>query len=141
MAGRSGSGSAAARARGFHPAADRCACRIGAIRLQAHSADEAKSLARDGADQLLIFAVVADRLSRGVDTAAQRRIRYDPAAPDRSDEIVLADEAVAVLHQVNQQVEDLWLDRNELETAAQFAAADIKRMIGKEKLHVAPEPT
>ena len=40
----------------------------------------------------------------------KRRIRHDPAAPDRGDEIVLADDAVAVLHQVNQQVEHLRLD-------------------------------
>jgi hypothetical protein len=64
--------------------------------LRAHGADEAKALARDGADQLLLLAAVADRLARGVDAAGQRRIRHDPAAPDRSDEIVLADDAVAV---------------------------------------------
>jgi AsnC-type helix-turn-helix domain len=50
--------------------------------LRAHSADEAEALARDGAYQLLILAAVADRLSRGVDAAGQRRIRHDPPAPD-----------------------------------------------------------
>ena len=39
---------------------------------------------------------------------------HDAAAPDRRDQIVLADDAVAVLHQVNQQVEHLRLDRNQL---------------------------
>ena len=104
--------------------------------LSAHLADEAQPLARDGADQLLFVAAVADRLSRGVDAAGQGRIRHDPAAPDRSDEIVLADDAVAILQQVDQQVEDLRLDGNGLRTAAQLAPIGIKRMAGKEKLHV-----
>jgi len=41
----------------------------GSVRLglRAHSTDEAEALARDGADQLLVLAAVADRLSRGVD--------------------------------------------------------------------------
>ena len=62
--------------------------------------------------------------------------RHDPAAPDRSEEIVLADDAVAVLHQVNQQVEHLRLHGNSLGTAAQLPPVGIKPMIGKEKFHV-----
>ena len=57
-------------------------CRFVGIRLRAHGADEAQALARDGADQLLLLAAVADRLSRGVDAAGQGRVRHDPAAPD-----------------------------------------------------------
>ena len=141
MAGRSGSGRAGAR---FGTFMRRCAgglWRFSRVWLRVHVADEAQALARDGADQLLVLAAVADRLARGVDAAGQRRIRHDPAAPDRSNQIVLADDAVAVLHQVNQQIEHLRLDRNGLGAAAQFAPIDVKRMIGKEKLHVgAPEP-
>src|ERR1700722_8258713 len=95
--------------------------RLSAVWLRAHYANEAQALARECADQLLVLAAVADRLSRGVDAAGQRRIRRDPAAPDRSDEIVLADDAVAVLHQVNQQVEHLRLYGNKLGIAAQLA--------------------
>ena len=109
--------------------------RLGAVLLRAHRADEAKALARDGADQPLVFAAVADRLARGIDAAAQGRIRNDPAAPDRRDEIIFADDAVAVLDQIDQQVEHLRLDGNRLRPAAQLAPVGIKRMIGKEKLH------
>src|SRR5258708_37948812 len=101
-------------------------CRFGAVWLRAHSTDEAEALARDGADQLLVLAAVADRLARGVDAAGQRRIRDDPAAPDRSDEIVLADDAIAILHQVDQQVEDLRLDGDGRRAAAQLAPVGIK---------------
>jgi len=41
------------------------------------------------------------------------------------DEIVLADDAVAALHQVNQQVEHLRFDGNGLGTAAQLAPVGI----------------
>ncbi len=80
-------------------------------------ADEAHALARNGADQFLLLAAVADRLARGIDAAGQRRIRHDPAAPDRRDEIVLADDAVAIFDQENQEVEHLRLDRNGLGAA------------------------
>jgi hypothetical protein len=63
----------------------------------------------------------------------------NPAVPDRSDEIVLADDAVAVLHQVDQQVEHLRLDINRLGPAAQFAPVGIKCLIGKKKFHLAPQ--
>ena len=61
----------------------------------------------------------------------KRRIRHDPAAPDRSEEIVLADDAVAVLHQIDQQIEHLRLDGNGLGAAAQLAPVGIKHMIVK----------
>ena len=109
---------------------------VRAIRLHAHVAHEAEALARDGADQLLVLAAVAYGLARGVDATGQGRIRHDPPAPDRGDEIVLADDAVAALQQVQQQVEDLRLDRDGLGAATQLAPVGIKHMIGKEKLHV-----
>ena len=44
-------------------------------------------------------------------------------------------------HQVNQQVEYLRLNGDGLGTAAQLAPVGVKRVIGKEKLHVgAPQP-
>ena len=54
----------------------------------------------------------------------------------RGNEIVLADDAVAVLHQVDQEVEDLRLHGNSFGAAAQLPAVGVKPMIGKEKFHV-----
>ena len=104
-------------------------------RLRLHVADEAKTLARDGADHGLILAAVADRLARGVDPARQRRFGDDAAVPDRLDQIVLGDDVVAVFDQVNQQIEHLRLDRDALAAAGQFAEVDIEHMVGKVKLH------
>ncbi len=110
--------------------------RLVALQAHLHVADETQSLARDRADQFLASAAIAHRLAGGIDSAGQRRIRNDTAAPNRRDEIVLADDAVAVLHEVNQQVEDLRLDRNRFRATAKLAAVVVKRMIAKEKLHV-----
>src|SRR6202030_3228259 len=54
------------------------ASRCGGGRL-AHIADEAKTLARDGTDQLLFLAAVADRLARRIDAAGPWCIPEDPA--------------------------------------------------------------
>ena len=92
-------------------------------------AHEADALARQGADELLLLAAVADRLAGGVDAARERRIGHDPAMPDRSDEIVLAHHAMAILQQVYQQVEHLGLERDRSGAPSQLAAVKIKYMI------------
>jgi hypothetical protein len=48
--------------------------------------------------------------------------------------------ALAVLHQIDQQVEHLRFDGNSVVTAAELAPIGIKRMAGKEELHVATPP-
>jgi hypothetical protein len=70
---------------------------------------------------LLTAASVTDR--------HQPRQMSAPAAPHRGNEIVLADDVFAVLHQVNQQVEHLRLDRNRLGIAGQLAPVDIQRLV------------
>ena len=46
----------------------------------------------------------------GVDAGRQRRFRHDPAVPDGIQYVVLADHAIAVLDEVEQEIEDLRLD-------------------------------
>jgi hypothetical protein len=106
-------------------------CRVFAVRLTVHSADKTDAPARDGADELLLLAAVAHRLARRRDTTGKRRIRHDPAAPHRGEEIVLADHGVAVLHQVGEQIEDLRLYGNRHAAATQLAKVGIKYMICK----------
>jgi hypothetical protein len=107
--------------------------------LLVHNSDEAKALARNGTDQLLFLAVVTDRRSRGVDAAGQRRFRYDAPLPHRSNEIILANDAIAILQQIDQQVEYLRFDGNGLRTAAQLTPVGIEPVISKDKLHVVPQ--
>jgi hypothetical protein len=76
--------------------------------------DKAQTLTRYGADQLLLVAAITDRFPRGIDTTCKSRVRHDPTGPNCTDEIVLADDPIAVLDQVNQEVEYLRLNRNRL---------------------------
>jgi hypothetical protein len=98
-------------------------------------ADEAKAPARDGSDHLLVSAAVADGLSGGVDAASQRGFRHDPAAPDRSDQIVLADDAVPILRQVSQQIEHLRLDMDGTPGAPQFTPFEIDLTVAEGEDH------
>src|SRR4029077_19507132 len=72
-------------------------------------ADEAKALSRESADDRLILTAIADGFPRGVDAAGQSRFGDDAAVPDGLHQIVLGDDAVAVLDQVDQQIEHLRL--------------------------------
>src|ERR1700722_14923080 len=114
--------------------------RLAAVRLRSHGADKAEALARDRTDELLALAAVSDRLTRGVNAAGQRRFRHDSTAPDRSDEVVLTDDMVAVLHQIYQQIEYLGLDRYRLLGPAELAGGGGQRVIIKKKIHRRPQP-
>ena len=94
----------------------RCGCR--AVLL--HLADEAESALVDRADHLLRTAVVADHAARRADARVERRIRHHAALPHRLEQLVLADDAVAVLQQIGEHVEHLRLDRHGYAGAAQF---------------------
>ena len=118
-------------------AAQRCvgaATGTGAFPGCVHVADKPDAPACDGADQFLFLAVVADRVTRGVDAAHQGRIRHDPAAPDRRKKIVLADDPVAILHQETSRSKTCGSTAM-ARSPTQLPPVRIKRMIVKQKLH------
>lgn|GEM_PF-4383799 len=55
--------------------------------------------------------------------------------PDRRKQIVLGDDAVAVLHQMNKDIKDLRLHRNQIRVVSKFAAVEVERIATEEKLH------
>lgn len=89
----------------------------------------ANTLARDGPGQPLLVATVADRFTRGVDTAVARRVRHNPAA--QSDKILFAYHAVPVLDEIQQEVEHLRLKREELRAPPKLPAIRIEYLIFK----------
>src|SRR5215510_1497961 len=99
-------------------------------------AHEAKSLARDRTDQVLLFAVVTDRLAGEIDVARECRFRDDSPGPDGRQDVILADHTLAVLHQIHEKVEDLRSNRNQLGPTHQFAPLDVERIVSEQKLHV-----
>src|SRR5262245_2918523 len=98
----------------------RQASRLGrALPVFEYSAHEAKALARQRLDQVLLLAGVADRVPGGIEAGRQRCIRDGAAIPDGTDEVVLADDALPIADQVVEQVEHLWCDRDHLGAAMQ----------------------
>ena len=99
-------------------------------------ADEPESFAGDRADQALLLAAVADRLAHRIDVTGQGRFGDDPPTPHRIQQIILADDALAVLHQVEQQVEDLRPDRNRLGPPGELPPVGVEHVVSEHELHV-----
>ena len=75
---------------------------------------QAEAAAADGANAALLGAVIAQRLAQRLDAAAERGIRDDAVLPDALEDLFLGDQAVTVLQEEKQQVENLRLNRNNL---------------------------
>jgi hypothetical protein len=98
-----------------------------------HLADETDTLADDRADQPLLLTGVADDSPGGADTARNGRVRNDPPAPDRSQQIVLADHPVSVSDEEFQEVENLRFHRQQRGPSAQLAPLRVESVILKPK--------
>lgn len=72
-------------------------------------ADKAVTTPVQGLDQSLFASTVTDRFASRFEPAAQRRLGDDTVAPDLLEQLVLGDYFVAVLNQIAEDVEDLWL--------------------------------
>jgi hypothetical protein len=92
-------------------------------------ANETDALADYGANQSLFLSVVADRATNSIDPGCYRRFRYDPSTPDGGEQIVLADDSIAVAEQKNQQVKHLGLKGKQCPTATQLAPAYVQNIV------------
>ena len=81
------------------------------------------------------YAGVADRIPGGVDSAGQRRFGDDTAVPDRLDQIVLADDPLAVLDQIDQQVEHLRPHGDRTRSPGKFPPVGVENAIFEQELH------
>ena len=100
----------------------RCGFRLG---------DEAEAAARKGLDHRLVAAAVADGAAQGVDAGVQGRVRDRAAVPDRLDQLVLADDAVAMLDQVGEQAEHLRFQRLLFALARQFQPFRVEGIVAE----------
>src|SRR5262249_16124696 len=72
-----------------------------------------------------VAAAVAERAPCRTDAGAQRRLRDDAALPNHVDQLVLADDPIAVANEVNEQIEYLRLDMNDRPGAPQLLPRDV----------------
>ena len=86
--------------------------RLGTVATRPDRRDEAVAAAVDGLDDALLGAVVADGAAGRLDATRERRLADEAVAPDVVEQLVLADDAVAVLDEVGEDAEDLRLDRH-----------------------------
>ena len=100
--------------------------------------DEAKPALVQCADEALVVAAVSQRAPRRADAGAQRRVRNGAALPDRVDQFVLADDAIPIADEMNEQIENLRLDMNDRAGAAQLVARDINLEIGEAEVQSSP---
>src|SRR5215472_8373726 len=96
-----------------------------------------ESLAGDRSKQALVLPAVADGLARRVDMTGQGRFRDDPPGPHGIEELVLADDVLAVPHQMQQQVEDLRSDGDRLSAARELPPVRVDHIVLERVLHVA----
>ncbi|MNF84439.1 hypothetical protein D3C84_668000 [compost metagenome] len=65
-------------------------------------ANEAVTLARHRANQALFLTGIADGLAHRIDVAGDRRFRNHPAAPHCPEQVILADDAIALADELQQ---------------------------------------
>ena len=87
---------------------------------------EAESLAMRGPDVTLGRPVVPERLARGLDAARDCGIRDDAAVPHFLEQLVAGHQPVPVLDEVNQEREDLGLQRARRSARAQFGSRQVE---------------
>jgi len=63
--------------------------------------DETKALPRHREDQALRLTGIPDRAARRIDAIIYRRLRYGAAIPHGLQQLVPADHAIRILHEIN----------------------------------------
>ena len=101
----------------------------------ANDSDESHPPSREGLDQPLCLAVVAQLGANSVDTGAQSGIGYDTSTPHFGDQFVPADDMRSALDEVEEEIEDLWLEVDRYRATKQFAAIRIERKVFKKIPH------
>src|SRR5437868_421376 len=80
----------------------------------AHLSNKSQALSLHSANDALLGPAVVDGSSRGIEACRQSRIRDDPPVPNAVDQLVLADDPVAVAHQKDEKVKHLRFERDQL---------------------------
>ncbi|MNP44463.1 hypothetical protein D3C76_1383270 [compost metagenome] len=94
-------------------------------------ANEAVALAGNGADQTLYFTRVTNRPAHGVNVTGNSGLGNDAAIPHLLEQVILANDMVAVTKQMQQEIENLWPYINHIATNSQFPALLVENVVFK----------
>jgi hypothetical protein len=93
--------------------------------------DEPEAVLLQRFHKILIASIIAKRATGAIDPAAQGSFRDHTAIPDRFYQFILADDAITVTNQMNDDVEHLGLDMHKFACSTQFTSARINFELGK----------
>src|SRR5690606_5437320 len=99
------------------------------------SSNETKALSSQRSDESLLVTAVADRGPGGVDMARERGFRDDAPVPNRLEQVVLADDAFSVRHEVEQNIEHLRSDGYRGGRPRELAPIGVEHAIPELELH------
>ena len=94
--------------------------RLGRARVRPHVRDEPKAPAVNGLDDPLTVAVVSEGSTHLADRARQGRVCDGHVTPNVIEELLTSDDPVAMPHQVEEDVENLRLNKDGLASAPEL---------------------
>src|SRR5918995_1647789 len=106
------------------------------ILLPTNRTDKAKAPAPYGSDEPLLLAAIADRVAHRRHATAKRRVGDDAPVPHFRNQIVLADDALAVSDEKLKIIEHERFYGDEISSAPQFPSTDVEREVFEPVQHV-----
>jgi hypothetical protein len=101
-----------------------------------HFTNETESTSGHRPYESLFRAGIADGSPRGAHSAGEGIVRYNPAIPYSPDELVFADDAVSMPHEVDEDVEDLRLDMHDGAVSIELTPIAIDLAVSEPEPHV-----
>lgn len=99
------------------------------ILLHANHTDKADALARQGSNKALRLPAIANRGANRIYPGAQCRFRYVASVPDSREQIISANDSLAVLDQIDKEIKDLRLQMDFSGAAAKFTPVRVESQV------------
>ena len=97
--------------------------------------NEAEAFAGDRSDEALFPTAIAYGFACRVDVTGQGQFGDDAATPHPVQQVILADDVLAVLQQIQQQIEDLRANRNRLGAPCELPPLLVEHVVVEGVLH------
>src|SRR6516165_3720187 len=78
---------------------------------------------------------IPKRLTGQADTAFHDRLTHSGLGPQVVEQLLFAEDPVAMLHEIGKHLKYLWLERNDLTCATQLVAVRVERIRPKDIAH------
>ena len=98
-------------------------------RCSRHRPDETIAVALDGPNEPLMFAAVSNRTADSGYPAAESRLGNDATTPDAGEQVVVADDAMAIANEMKKDVEDLRFNADGVDASPKLASVFVKDVL------------